>query len=111
MTYRDFIRQCPELGEMFADWEVRISCIENSLPVSSVERQVIPIQPQGTDEVWETLRQHWAKILHNEKQVKNLVIAKRKDESPQDLSKLYTSEAATVATSLQHKATGQPKQP
>ena len=50
MTYRDFIRQCPELGEMFADWEVRISCIENSLPVSPVDPQSILIkQPKGLD--------------------------------------------------------------
>ena len=37
MDYKDLVRQCPELGDIFAEIENRLSFLENSLPYYDIE--------------------------------------------------------------------------
>lgn len=62
---KELIRQYPELGEAFADWETRLLCLENSLPLGFPEEPT----PASKDESpwnkrqWDTIQQLKAQVL------------------------------------------------
>jgi len=82
---RKLINQFPELGDCFAEWENRISFLENSLPYSR------PPEPQPAQEpevwkprAWDRLQQLEARVLHIEKKSmeQRAERAKRKQVKP-----------------------------
>lgn len=59
MELRELIRQYPELGDAFAEFENRISCLENSLPYhqEEVKSEIQPVfRPRPVDKEIDQLK-------------------------------------------------------
>ncbi len=69
-----------QLGEILADFEIRISTLENSMPYHREDIAVIKESPEPawSKKQWDTVQQLHAQVLYLQKQVKELAIKKKK---------------------------------
>ncbi|KKN60088.1 hypothetical protein LCGC14_0535570 [marine sediment metagenome] len=56
-TYKELVRECPELGEAFAEFENRISYLENSQPY---HQEAATIQSQNENPTLKEAAEPWA---------------------------------------------------
>jgi len=64
----ELIREYPELGEALAEFENRVSYLENSLPVHREEQQIPVYQDiQWTSRQWDKVQQLEAELLWRRK--------------------------------------------
>ena len=64
-TLEELIRECPELGEIFAEFENRLSCVENSMPNTKREQPGTENTkvPKWTRKQWDSIQQLQAEII------------------------------------------------
>jgi len=75
------IKSFEELGEILAEFENRISLLENSMPnPQELDQPEKPPEPQWTQEQWRYVQQLRGMVLHLDKQVKEALSKKKKPE-------------------------------
>ncbi len=72
-TYRELVKECPELGEAFAEFENRISYLENKLPYHEEAAKEAIEEPvtegRWVSKQWDVVNQLRSMVLYLQEKV------------------------------------------
>ena len=73
---KDLIKQYPELGEVLAEYENRLACLENSQPYHKEESEARAVQQdmEWTPKQWDAVLQTKAMVLNIDSKIKEVMV-------------------------------------